>query len=451
MASWADASVFYHIYPLGLTGAPAENDFSSAPASRILVLEEWLPHIADLGCDALYIGPIFESVRHGYDTVDYFTLDRRLGTNGDFRRVCEAARRLGMRIALDAVFNHVGLSHPHFLDLAERREGSRYKDWFVGVDFSKPAGHGRPFMYEGWQGHYSLPRLNLKNPEVKAYLFSAVDSWIREFGIDGLRLDAADCLDFGFLRELSVFCKSRRPDFWLMGELTHGDYGKWMREGGLDSITNYECYKGLYSSMNDANMFEIAHSLKRQFGEHGLYRGASLYSFLDNHDVDRVATILKDPAKLYPLYFLMFAMPGIPSIYYGSEWGIAGRKLPDSDSGLRPALDLGDLTRDPPQPNLPGDIKRLACMRKSRPELTGGGYHEVHVSHERIAFFRDNGSSRVLVAVNASAKPWELSLKAFSPSGRHVDPLNGNQGLAARGTDLCLTVPARWGRLVCPG
>lgn len=448
MPDWARDCVFYHVYPLGLCGAPERNDLSADPVPRILELEGWLPHIAGLGCGAIYLGPLFESAKHGYDTIDYFRVDRRLGTNADLARLCRSARERGLRIVLDGVFNHVGAEHPFFRSLAERRGDSPYLDWFSGVDFSRRGERGAEFRYDCWAGHPSLPKLNLANPRVRQHLLDAVSSWMDEFRIDGLRLDAADCLDLSFLSELSDACKGRKPDFWLMAELSHGDYRKWIREGKLDSATNYECYKGLYSSFNDRNMFEIAHSLKRQFGDKGIYRGLNLYSFADNHDVSRVASVLKDPAHLYPLYFLMYAMPGSPSIYYGSEWGLRGEKAKSSDAAMRPRLSLGEAKAAAPAPALAADLARLARARREIPELRRGGYREALVAREHLAFFRETDEGRVLVAVNASDKPIELRLDAFSPSGLYGDPLNGDEGIGAEGGKIRLTVYPRWGRLV---
>ncbi len=451
MASWAEERVFYHIYPLGLCGAPERNDFMAEPQPRILELEAWLPHIRELGCDALYIGPHFESAAHGYDTVDYFKLDRRLGRNQDLARFCQGARDQGMKIVFDAVFNHVGVEHPFFRDLAQRRQDSPYRDWFVKVDFSdaaRGAPGGQGFGYEGWGGHYNLAKLNLENPAVKAHLFAAVASWMDEYGIDGLRLDAADCLDKGFLRELSAFCRSKRADFWLMAELIHGNYSAWLKEGGLDSATNYECWKGLYSSMNDDNLFEIAHSLTRLFGEGGLYRGLNLYSFADNHDVDRVASLLKKRERLFPLYFLLYAMPGSPSLYYGSEWGLEGKKRGGSDAPLRPRLSLDSLRAGGPEPGLKDCLTRLAAMRRALPELRHGAYRQAHVSSSCLAFFRETAEGRVLVAVNASDKEEELVLDGFSPTGAYADPLNGNEGISSHGGRLRLRLFPNWGRVI---
>ncbi len=191
MSHWSDESVFYHLYPLGLCGAPEANDLSSPPVPRLDALGPWLAHASTLGANALYIGPVFESLSHGYDTVDYFTVDRRLGTNQTLADTCARARDLGFRLVLDAVFNHVGRGFHAFRDLQEHGRASRYADWFAGIDFARKSPFGDPFAYEGWNGHYNLVKLQVRNPSVRAYLFSAVSRWMEELRIDGLRLDAA--------------------------------------------------------------------------------------------------------------------------------------------------------------------------------------------------------------------------------------------------------------------
>ena len=162
------------------------------------------------------------------------------------------------------------------------------------------------------------------------YLLESVRGWVDEFDIDGLRLDVAYCLDENFVRRLRSFCDSLKPDFFLVGEMLHGDYNRLMNDSMLHSATNYECYKGLYSSFNSMNMFEIVHSLLRQFGPENwtLYKGKHLLSFVDNHDVTRVASILTNEKHLPLIYALMFGMPGIPCVYYGSEWGAKGEEKP---------------------------------------------------------------------------------------------------------------------------
>jgi glycosidase len=242
-------------------------------------------------------------------------VDRRLGTNQTLSGLVAGLHQEGMRVILDGVFNHVGRDFWAFRDVLERGEVSPYREWFSGLSFGKTSPLGDPFSYEGWNGHYNLVKLNLRNPAVREHLFGAVKAWMEEFGIDGLRLDAADHVEREFLMALARHCRGLRANFWLMGEVVHGDYRKWVNGEMLDSVTNYECYKGLYSSHVDRNYFEIAYALHRQFGENGLYRHFPLYAFADNHDVNRVASNLSNPMDLFPLYCLLLTMPGVPSIY----------------------------------------------------------------------------------------------------------------------------------------
>jgi len=410
MTHWIDNAVFYHIYPLGLCGAPRHNDGSSAPVSRLDTLAPWLEHAAGLGCSALYLGPLFESVSHGYDTSDYFNVDRRLGDHDALKRLVEGAHRLGLRVILDGVFNHVGRDFFAFRDVLANRQNSAYAHWFSGLDFAADNTYHDRLSYDCWDGHENLVKLNLSNNEVRGYLFDAVRLWIEDFSIDGLRLDAADVIDKDFLNDLAGFAKGRNPDFWLMGEVVHGDYRDWANPDRLDSVTNYECFKGLYSSFNDRNLFEIAWSLNRQFGEGGLYRYLTLYNFADNHDVSRVASLLKNPANLLPLYTILFSMPGVPSLYYGSEFALKGAKE-GGDEALRPALSLDDTL----EKFLLDPLKRLAKARREVPVLSGGSYRQLFLASEQLAFAREAQGRAALTLINAadqsaviefSAEPW---------------------------------------------
>jgi glycosidase len=224
--------------------------------------------------------------------------------------------------------------------------------------------------------------------------------WIKEFDIDGLRLDAADVMDFRFLSDLSKVCKSIKPDFWLKGEVVHGDYKRWINEAGLDSVTNYEAYKGLWSSFNDKNFFEINYSLNRQFGDYGLCKGKTLYNFLDNHDVDRITETLKNERNLSALYGLLFTMPGVPSIYYGSEFGIKGKRSANSDKELRPNLSLDMFNEN--DRRILNSIKRLADIRRNYKALKYGDYKTIYVSTELLAFSRNFDGETIVVCLNCS-------------------------------------------------
>ena len=413
---WFDEATVYQIYPLGLCGAPRDND--GVTEHRILRIMDWVEHIRALGADTVLFNPLFESDRHGYDTRDYTRVDGRLGTNEDLKTVCDALHAAGLRVMLDGVFHHVGRGFWAFRDVQQRRWESPYKDWFH-ISFDGDSNYGDGFWYEGWEGHMELVKLNLQNPEVVRHQFEAIRGWVEEFGIDGLRLDVVYCLPEDYLRQLRSFTRGLKDDFVLMGEALGGDYNRWMGEGLCDSITNYECYKGLYSSLNSMNLFEIGHSLQRQFGPEPwtLYKGRPLLSFLDNHDVTRIASMLERPEHLPLAYGLLFGMPGVPAVYYGSEWGLEGKKTPGSDDTLRLALERPECNA------LTGGIARLAAARKGSRALCHGGYRNVLLTNRQIIFERAAEGERVLVAVNADSQPYTAHFDA--QSGTAVDLITG--------------------------
>lgn len=444
---WYENAFFYHIYPLGFCGAPERNDFHSPPVERLNRVLQWIPHLVDLGITAVYLGPVFESVSHGYDTVDYMRVDRRLGTNQTLRNVVDRLHEAGIRVVLDGVFHHVGRSFFAMDDLRRRRRNSPYRDWISGVNFERPSAHGDPFSYDCWEGHDTLVKLNPHCPAVVHYLLKAVQKWAAEFDIDGLRLDVAYALERKFLRSLRAATREMKADFWLMGEIIHGDYSQYLGLDLLHSTTNYEGYKGLYSSHNDRNYFEIAHSLDRQFGPGGLYRDALLYNFVDNHDVNRVASQLADERHLAPLYLLLFTVPGIPSLYYGSEWGLEGRKLNGDDRPLRPALDILRMGQQP-RADLVHTVRAYQALRQSSRALQAGTYRTLFVASEQFAFLRELDGEQVWVAVNASSGPVCIEVDMEEPTGRWVDLLDGHAPVSVANGMARLELPPLGGRVM---
>ena len=449
MTNWASDAIFYHIFPLGLCGAPRQNQPHYRPQQRLEKLLPWLDHAREIGATAVLLGPVMESGTHGYDVIDYFRVDPRLGEKSTLAQITQEAHNRGLRVVLDGVFHHVGRDFPAFCDVRENGRTSRFTDWFH-LDFNGTSPYGDLFSYKAWNGCYDLAKLNLHNPEVRQHLFNAVSSWVSEYHIDGLRLDAADHLDMGFTHDLAELCHHLKPDFWLMGEVVKGPYSRWLAEGGLDCVTDYECYKGFYSSHNDGNYFEIAHSLRRQYGKDGLYRPAGLYSFVDNHDVERIATRLNNPAHLYPLYCLLFTAPGIPAIYYGSEFGVQGAKSSWDDWALRPALKLQQLRKNPCHSNLVNTISRLADLRARAPALRHGDFQELSVSQRRFVFSRHTPNQRMVVAISAEKKSVEQEVIFPEPiNGKLVDWLNPGQQFEIRDgkAQLCPLWPC-WARVM---
>ena len=392
---WAYNSIFYQIYPIGFCGAPVHNDGVCVP--RIRKLMDWSEYLQTLGVDSILLNPIFESDNHGYDTRDFKKIDCRLGTNEDFKEVCEDLHKHNVKIVLDGVFNHVGRGFWAFKDVQEKKWDSPYKDWFH-ISFDGNSCYDDGFWYEGWEGHFELVKLNLQNPAVVDYLMECVKYWIDEFNIDGLRLDVAYSLDHNFMRRLRSYTQELKPDFALIGEVLFGDYNIIVNDEMLHSCTNYECYKGLYSSFNCMNMFEIAHSLHRQFGSDQwcIYRGKHLMTFVDNHDVTRLASILTNKKHIPLAYGLLMGMPGIPCLYYGSEWAEPGEKAPDNDYALRPCF-------EEQKPNeLTEFIKKLIRVRQGSDALCNGAYKNVVIQNHQLLFERCSEKERVIVAINAA-------------------------------------------------
>lgn len=433
---WYEEAIFYHIYPLGLTGAPTENAYGK-PEHRLLELLPWVSHIAKLGFTGLYIGPLFESVGHGYETTDYRKLDSRLGTNEDLKQFVSACHEQGIRVILDGVFNHTGRDFFAFQDIKANRENSRYKDWYCNVNFGGNNSYGDGFSYENWGGYDLLVKLNQRNPEVRDYICDVMEFWVSEFDIDGIRLDAADVLDFEFMKALRQKADMLKPDFWLMGEVIHGDYTRWVNQQTLHSVTNYQLHKALYSGHNDHNYFEIAHTVKylqEKFA--GRLQDFHLYNFVDNHDVERIYTKLTDKAHMTPVHILLYTLPGVPSVYYGSEFGIAGKKERYSDVSLRPALSLKDfeeaLNGHGQMGQLVRLIARLGEVRKSVKALSFGDFKELMLTNRQYAFCRDYMGESVIVAVNNDAG--SVGVRLPVPSKRV--PSEGNSIAQYEGTSL---------------
>lgn len=419
--SWYNEATFYHIYPLGLTGAPKENDYGT-PVHRLNTLLPWIDHIKEIGCTALYIGPLFESVGHGYETTDYKKLDSRLGTNEDLTNFVKACHDKGIRVIFDGVFNHTGRDFFAFKDIQKNRENSPYVNWYCNVNFGGNTEYNDGFSYENWGGYNLLVKLNQRNPEVQNYICDVIRFWVSEFDIDGIRLDAADVLDFDFMRVLRHTADEVKKDFWLMGEVIHGDYSRWVNGQTLHSVTNYALHKALYSGHNDHNYFEIAHTVKylQNMGD------LDLYNFVDNHDVERIHTKLQNKAHFAPVHVLLYTLPGVPSIYYGSEFGIDGKKEKFSDASLRPALDLKDYADAVTKNPCTALIAALGKVRQGTPALSYGSYSELALTNRQFAFARDLNGVRVIVTVNNDDSEAEMNLPTGS-ADEYVGALTGKK------------------------
>lgn len=441
--AWYDEAVFYHIYPLGLAGAPKQNDYGE-PVHRLNTLLPWVDHIKEIGGSALYIGPLFESVGHGYETTDYKKLDSRLGTNEDLTAFVAYCHEQGINVIFDGVFNHTGRDFFAFKDIQANRENSQYKDWYCNVNFWGNNEYNDGFSYDNWGGYNLLVKLNQKNPAVVDYICDVIRFWVSEFDVDGIRLDAADVLDFDFMKALRRTANEVKPDFWLMGEVIHGDYSRWVNGETLHSVTNYTLHKALYSGHNDHNYFEIAHTVRRLQNMGTL----KLYNFVDNHDVERIYTKLTNKAHFAPVHVLLYTLPGVPSIYYGSEFGIEGRKEYGSDDSLRPALNIEDYKDSVKTNPCTALIAALGKVRQAVPALSYGSYDELMLTNRQFAYARDLDGTRVIVSVNNDDAPARMHLAAGNCAA-YIGALSGEK-VSVQDGHINITQPANSGEIWVP-
>ncbi len=443
--AWYDEAVFYHIYPLGMTGAPKQNSYGE-PVHRLNTLLPWISHIKEIGCNAIYIGPLFESVGHGYETTDYKKLDSRLGTNEDLTDFVAECHKQGVRVILDGVFNHTGRDFFAFQDIKQNRENSQYKDWYCNVNFLGNNSFNDGFSYENWGGHDLLAKLNQCNLAVRDYICDVISFWVREFDIDGIRLDAADVMDFDYMKTLRQVANEVKSDFWLMGEVIHGNYSRWANDGTLHSVTNYMLHKALYSAHNDHNYFEVAHTIKYVSDMTG--DRLKLYTFVDNHDVERIYTKLNNKAHFVPVHIMLYTLPGIPSIYYGSEFGIEGKKERFSDDSLRPALNYEDYKAAVETNPCTKLIAALGKICQNTPALCYGDYKELELQTTHFAYERTLEGKSVIVTVNNSDSDVNMNL-ACGISAEYVGALTGER-ISVNDGRIQVRVPANSGEVWIP-
>jgi len=409
---WYETATIYQIYTLGFCGCPHHNDGQTV--SRIKKILTWKDYLKEMGFDTILFNPVFQSESHGYDSMDIRKIDCRLGTNEDFAFVVDELHKAGIKVILDGVFNHVGREFWAFKDVRQNKQNSKYSNWFY-IDYNRESGNHDGFYYEGWEGHYDLVKLNLKNPEVIEYLFETISFWINCFHIDGIRLDVAYLLDDDFLKKMRTHCKEIRNDFFLVGEIIGGNYNRIANPQMLDACTNYICYKGLYSSYNDENLFEISYSLNQEFGpnKEAIYANMIMLNFADNHDVTRLASIVKKKEYLRLIYGTMFSMPGVPCVYYGSEWGVQGKKQ-NGDPELRPCFENWDTNE------LSYFIKRIIAVRSKTPELLYGNYRNVVIRNKQLIFERNLNGSNVYIAINLDSESYLCQCELYIETAKEL-------------------------------
>ena len=400
---WARHAVWWHVYPLGFLGA--EQDAVEDTSSRLRRLENWLDHLLGLGANGLALGPVFASSTHGYDTVDHFRIDPRLGTEEDLVHLVEACHARGIRVQLDGVFNHVGRGSAQFQGVLRNGAASEYASWFH-LDFDRPGPDG--FAYRSFEGHDALVTLDHDEPAVADHVRRVLSYWC-ERGVDSWRLDAAYAVRPEFWSRVLPAVRAEHPGLWVSGEMIHGDYRQYVERSGLDSVTQYELWKAIWSSLNDRNLFELAHAL----GRHDELLPTFLpQTFVGNHDVTRIASRLDDERHLGLALAVLFAIPGVPSVYYGDELGFEGVKedRPGGDDAVRPAFaehpDEG-LSAHP----VYDEHRLLIGVRRRQDWLNDGRIAEPDVlSNEVLAFRVHAGAGQAALVLNVGDEPAEVRL-----------------------------------------
>lgn len=393
---WADSVIWWHCYPLGFVGA--ERRRIDRVEHRLGRLVNWLDYLIELGANGLLLAPVFDSTSHGYDTLDHYRIDARLGDDADFDALVAEARARGIRILLDGVFNHVGAGHDIVTRAVASGPGSADGEWIRWVE-NYP---------RGFEGNLDLVELNLANPAVQDYVVDVMRHWL-DRGVDGWRLDAAYAPGADAWAPIVARVKQSHPGAWLLAEVIHGDYAAFRAASGVDSVTQYEMWKAVWSSLLDRNPHELAWSLKRHAAYSADFRPQT---FLGNHDVTRIATRLPDPARLRLATVLLAVLPGVPSVYAGDEQGFTGEKTESS---------TGDDAVRPPFPDDPSDLagfgrpifehyQQVLGLRRRHPWLVSAQLTVAEVTQEGLAIELSGDGGRLGLALNFSDAPTLLHL-----------------------------------------
>jgi glycosidase len=408
------------VYPLGFTGAPIrEQDAARAgaegaapagaggtatagagatvPVMRLDRLLPWLDHAVGLGADGLLLGPVFTAASHGYDTLNHWEIDPRLGDDAAFDRLVAACRERGLRLVLDGVFNHLGAQHPLVTRALAEGPGGEYARWFR-IDWQAPGGP-RPAVFEG---HGGLVELAHDEPAVAAFVGDVLGHWLAR-GADGWRLDAAYRVPPAFWAGVLPGVRAQHPGAWFVGEVIHGDYAAYVRASTLDSVTQYELWKAIWSSLAERNFFELEWSLRR----HAEFLDTFVpQTFVGNHDVTRIASQVGADAAVLALVVLM-TVGGIPSVYSGDEWGFTGVKEErmGGDDAIRPAFPQSPAGLPPGGEPVYRVHQELVGLRRRHPWLVGARTRTVNLTNTRYVYEASDGDASLTVELDVTGVP----------------------------------------------
>ncbi|GAB2478011.1 alpha-amylase family protein [Jatrophihabitans fulvus] len=379
-ADWVAHSIWWHVYPLGVAGADTTGGDRS-PGNGLDLLTSWLDHVVELGLNGVALGPVFDSATHGYDTLDHYAIDPRLGDGAAFDRFVAAAHDRGIRVVLDGVFNHVA-------------PGFGHDDWLR---------RGRDGSPRTFEGHDGLLALDHRNPAVADHVADVMNYWC-DRGADGWRLDAAYAVPAEFWADVLPRVRERHPDVYVVGEMLHGDYAEYVRASGIDSVTQYELWKAIWSSLRERNLFELDHALGRH---NGMLDTFVPWTFVGNHDVTRIASQVADPRHRPHALALLMTLGGTPAVYYGDEYGFEAVKeeRAGGDDAIRPALGApSDTVGDPEVLRL---HQELVGLRRRHPWLHTARSETVELTNETLTLRLSGPDEAVVLALNLGDEEYE--------------------------------------------
>jgi cyclomaltodextrinase len=397
MPAWVEHAIFWHVYPLGFVGAEIEPSGPVEAAHRLRRLIDWLDYAVELGASALLLGPIFASATHGYDTIDHFRIDPRLGDDDDFDALIAAARRRGLAVALDGVFNHVSRRHPAAEEVLALGARAPRAPWFrLLAPAGRAAGEGPEFAT--FEGHRGLVVLNHDAPEVEDLVVEAMNHWL-DRGAAGWRLDAAYAVPPRFWARVLPRVRAKHPDAYFVAEMIHGDYDRFVRDSGVDSVTQYELWKAIWSALNDRNFFELAWALDRH---NRLLEDFVPQTFVGNHDVTRLASRLADERSIERALAILMTLGGAPSIYAGDEQAFRGIKedRAGGDDAIRPAFPERPERLAPSGWAIYRRHQELIGLRRRNPWLYRARSRVVHLANAQLVVEASDGARRLALALD---------------------------------------------------
>ncbi|GJE53910.1 Neopullulanase [Methylobacterium thuringiense] len=397
MPDWVEHTIWWQVFPLGFVGAEPELVDGAPVLHRLEHLQAWLDYALELGATGLALGPVFAASTHGYDTIDPFRVDPRLGDEADLISLIEAAQARGLRVLLDGVFNHVGRDHPAFLEVLRQGSHAARASWFK-LSWPRGSDPGAEPDYACFEGHLQLVTLNHDEPAVADYVVSVMTHWLA-LGVDGWRLDAAYAVPRHFWCNVLARVRSVHPDAYIVGEVIHGDYAAIVRDTGMNTVTQYELWKATWSALNDRNLFELAHALDRH---NGFLATFAPLTFVGNHDVTRIASRLTDERHLPHALAILLVCGGTPSIYAGDEQAFRGLKEDriGGDDAIRPIF-----------PETPAGLapygwpvyrlhQSLIALRRRHSWLHHARTRTLHLTNEQLVLAVSDGSRHLLLALN---------------------------------------------------